>query len=432
MPLTGQSIEFYQYVGPLVLALAGLGLVLLDRHRRIKCFLLVVGLLLGLALYTHAFDAVVRETPLLGTTLKFRMSVLLSFVLACLAALGVDSLQDRNRYLLPAVVLGCAVVTWVLVSRFFGWGSEVKDWMAGMGFLISVVSFVYSRSLGKSLLVGMFFICSQAIWQKSRPEIRGAGPFPPSIAETLDIPEQNAEFRQNCLILGSWSCMPGSQLYYGSRELVGHNLGTIDQHTRAYLQAVDAEILDTRTRSSLSGIDSYPHLLVAGVQRLIVEDVERIPVPEQGYFQQTATLRRNAAVYESDLAIPRISAWPQSLLNERPGDLLPRDFQRIVHGSSVADSENQLRGQIETDEPRMLVFNESYHPGWRAWLNGEEVKPERVLGQFMGLAAPAGKHTVEFRFSPRVFWIGFWWSIVSVLLFVLVAVKVPGRPEQEG
>ena len=65
-------------------------------------------------------------------------------------------------------------------------------------------------------------------------------------------------------------------------------------------------------------------------------------------------------------------------------------------------------------------------------LQAPGLKPERVLGQFMGLAAPAGKHTVEFRFSPRVFWIGFWWSIVSVLLFVLVAVKVPGRPEQEG
>jgi hypothetical protein len=65
-------------------------------------------------------------------------------------------------------------------------------------------------------------------------------------------------------------------------------------------------------------------------------------------------------------------------------------------------SPNAAMLTVETDAPSVLVFAESWDPGWRSWLNGREVPVLRVNGIFQGLLLPeAGRYVAVFRYWPR-------------------------------
>jgi uncharacterized membrane protein YfhO len=49
---------------------------------------------------------------------------------------------------------------------------------------------------------------------------------------------------------------------------------------------------------------------------------------------------------------------------------------------------------------RFLVISEVWHPGWRAHIDGRDIKLYRTDVSLMGAWIPAGKHRVVLRFSP--------------------------------
>jgi hypothetical protein len=86
---------------------------------------------------------------------------------------------------------------------------------------------------------------------------------------------------------------------------------------------------------------------------------------------------------------------------------LGRDGRRMpIPGSSVRIMEN-IPGLalLETDaaSSALLFWNESYHPGWLARIDGAPAETLRVGADFLGVYLPEGKHRVELRFMPR-FW----------------------------
>ncbi len=52
---------------------------------------------------------------------------------------------------------------------------------------------------------------------------------------------------------------------------------------------------------------------------------------------------------------------------------------------------------------RFLTISEIWHPGWRAFIDGEELELHRTDVALMGAWIPPGKHRIELRFHP-VYW----------------------------
>ena len=65
-----------------------------------------------------------------------------------------------------------------------------------------------------------------------------------------------------------------------------------------------------------------------------------------------------------------------------------------------------------------LVLTDSYYPGWRAWLDGQEVPIEQANYLFRAVALPSGEHLVEFRFWPTTVYLG---GLVSLVTWVVIA-----------
>lgn len=88
---------------------------------------------------------------------------------------------------------------------------------------------------------------------------------------------------------------------------------------------------------------------------------------------------------------------------------------------------NAMSVRAELPTPGYVVVSETYHPGWKAWDNGEAVRVLRGNYAFMAVpVAEAGSHRIELRFQPASWTAG---CLVSCLALaaVLAAVAWPRR-----
>ena len=77
--------------------------------------------------------------------------------------------------------------------------------------------------------------------------------------------------------------------------------------------------------------------------------------------------------------------------------------------------------ELETDEScrGLLVTAEMYYPGWDVYVDGEKKEILRTNLIFRGVLLEGGQGTVEFRFHPRVLYVGITVSLVAVAFLVL-------------
>ena len=84
---------------------------------------------------------------------------------------------------------------------------------------------------------------------------------------------------------------------------------------------------------------------------------------------------------------------------------------------------NYLKYTSNNTNDGFAVFSEMYYKnGWNATIDGKKVDILKVDFALRGLAIPAGKHTIEFKFEPQVVKIGSTISLVSSVGMLLLLV----------
>lgn len=77
--------------------------------------------------------------------------------------------------------------------------------------------------------------------------------------------------------------------------------------------------------------------------------------------------------------------------------------------------------ELETDSPSpaFLVTSETAFPGWRAWIDNQELAPVTTDVAFRGLPVPAGSHRIRMRFDPQILWRSAWLTLAAALTLAL-------------
>ena len=84
---------------------------------------------------------------------------------------------------------------------------------------------------------------------------------------------------------------------------------------------------------------------------------------------------------------------------------------------------NMLSYKTTNTHEGVVVFSELYYPqGWQAFVDGQSVPYFRVNYGLRALRIPAGEHTVEFKFEPKVIQQGSTISLASSILLLLILV----------
>ena len=85
-------------------------------------------------------------------------------------------------------------------------------------------------------------------------------------------------------------------------------------------------------------------------------------------------------------------------------------------------SQNHIKGNISTDEPKLLFFTIPFDKDWKLFVDGEKRPLELVNIGFSGILLEAGMHEIELRFEPA----GFYPSIIVSLLSLVVTLLLIG------
>jgi hypothetical protein len=122
----------------------------------------------------------------------------------------------------------------------------------------------------------------------------------------------------------------------------------------------------------------------------IIPDVEK----QLDRMSDASFARRRAAVLEENLgvAISDCAADPVTVVRYSPNVIL---LDVVAHSNCL------------------LVAGDSYHPGWRAYVDGVRTNVFLANVVFRASIVPAGKHVVEFRFEPAILWLGMAISAVA-------------------
>lgn len=83
-------------------------------------------------------------------------------------------------------------------------------------------------------------------------------------------------------------------------------------------------------------------------------------------------------------------------------------------------SENNIIGTVHVNEPKVLFFSIPFDEGWKATLNGEDVKLYRLNCGLTGLLINKGRNKIELSFTPRFLKIGGIVSIISLVVFLIL------------
>ncbi len=77
---------------------------------------------------------------------------------------------------------------------------------------------------------------------------------------------------------------------------------------------------------------------------------------------------------------------------------------------SVTRGDSTIRAEVEAEATTTFIVRESWHPRWRATLDGAPAPIRRVTPDYMAIDVPASKHRLELRFE-RPLWTWLLWLL---------------------
>lgn len=115
---------------------------------------------------------------------------------------------------------------------------------------------------------------------------------------------------------------------------------------------------------------------------------------------------------------PEFNPQQKVLLSDDPG--IPKGSGPGVKVDFTAFKTSEIQAEVKSDSPALLFFNDTYHEGWKPFLNDKEQPIIRANFNFMAVKVPAGENKVIFRFKPKYFYYGAYLTFLGLLLFVFI------------
>lgn len=140
--------------------------------------------------------------------------------------------------------------------------------------------------------------------------------------------------------------------------------------------------------------------------------------------QQLAALARLAKSPFNNAAL----AGPSSLTDIESSALTPED--KVLGWSRTF---NTMMVEVNATAPSVVVANETYYPGWRAWVNDKPVQIEPTNYLFRGVTVPSGKSKVSFVYDNSTHRVAMFISLcglaaLAMMCFTLYLQAATARP----
>jgi hypothetical protein len=122
-------------------------------------------------------------------------------------------------------------------------------------------------------------------------------------------------------------------------------------------------------------------------------------------------------------------------LNTKDSAVVDESFKPIITAFSPADTTATIKQTIYDNDAityesnstsnSIAVFSEIYYKDWFAYLDGKKVDFFKANYVLRAMVVPAGKHTIEFKFEPKIYLMSKLVSgVASWVLFVVLILSI--------
>jgi hypothetical protein len=404
--------------------------------------------------------AALASLPVLGWGQSLRVAPVLSFAVAMLGAIGIDSLttaEPRCRRRAAFAVAGAVAVLAVIVVAAVAAQPEAllrpdRRW----GVALHVLGFLVALTLaGLAILRSLRGPAERGRWTVVLVALEIATLVP--IATRINVAADAAWLYPEPPVMRALRAATSPArdrillprhnmaMLYGLSDATGH-----DGMTPAHLEAIAGPLGTGRTIGTIGSeplgagaVFSSAALDALGVRWFVVP-------PDAGPPRPDAELKyggADARVYENARALPRALlvsasrcvtpdesraliragiAWRHEVVLRGACQGAPPGTPDVGVGSaSVGDyTTNRVSVDVEAHAPAYLVLFDAWFPGWRVGIDGVEARLLRANHAFRAVWVPAGRHVVEFHYRPISVVLG---ALVSALALLLIGVLAVGH-----
>lgn len=294
--------------------------------------------------------------------------------------------RAANTFALTLLLLGLGLLALWLAGR---------TWQVGQAALLALVAVdLMTANQGRFYVVNQTFTAREVAHAAAAPA--GADPVYRIAADQFTSKDFGS-----LLGLDTVSGMTSLQLASYNRLL-----SSIDSYRRNIL--LNVEVVAT------SGQFTDPAYRLAGQW----EDYNYYafqPAHPRVYFVQHVASAAGDQGAADLVSAPNFDQWntaavvgPVSVDDGQP--LAPEETANIV-----ARSANSLQIEAVTQTERLLVIANADYPGWRAWLDGQQVPILKTNVALQGVLVPPGQHGLRLNFLPNSFMLGLALSVVTWL-----------------
>jgi hypothetical protein len=122
-------------------------------------------------------------------------------------------------------------------------------------------------------------------------------------------------------------------------------------------------------------------------------------------------------------ALDRLNTRDTVVIDQRYKELVKDipTFDSTAAINLIANNLNEISYSSTATAPQFAVFSEVYYEqGWNAFIDDQPAPYCRVNYALRGMAVPAGKHTITFKFEPSSYYTGIKLSISSYIVMLLL------------
>ena len=274
------------YAGALAMLSVPLSFVHIRDKKRVGFFLTTAAVTF-LLVFTPVLDVVFQRLPMINTSLKFRVLVLLMFALSVLAGSNIDEFMNEREFsvrekwqIAIAAFIGLAgfiVVLWYEIPALRGIRAgessqlyivthvAITCCVAAVFALIVMIRLFTARKFVVSICAVVMSIssCFDMGYFASRyfPWIQQSASTVPISTDTIRYLQKNTKHQEKILTKGSWTFSPASNMYYGLRDVNGHGFIFTDKAVRSYYESINPQAFDYSPTRPYFGRVSNENLL---------------------------------------------------------------------------------------------------------------------------------------------------------------------------
>jgi len=404
----------------------------------------ILGVLLAVEFPTLQFYRVI---PFLGSMWGVHHVAFAMFAVPLLGALGMDNWfqQPRRPRELLRVAMPIAVIIIICAGFYLFYASFFR-----IAKLEGYIAFQYARAFGA---LGIAFVIVALHCFVRKPVVLAnllavALCVDLLIATRNQLPVCPREHMYPDTQLTQWlqaqpkpcrvdsisvkDIRPNAMVPYGIEELWGYDgiypnriMEVLHQASREGvwsqlepLLAVDYYIFPTGEDSLAANLERFE--LVTTLDKLdVVKDRRAYP---RTFFLREVQTAPDAAALFSMMEAPGFDSRVTGLTDQPPTRELPKASTTALGDARVVSrTTTKVTVEGEALEDCVLFLSEAFYPGWRAYVDGNEVEVFPLYHGFRGIVFPKGKHIVDYHYRPRSFYAGLGISTLSLLITSFIA-----------